>query len=69
MSTIPSHGWHLPLSAVARYWIYALEDALDIIAKIPTIAAKIYRRTFQDGVVPEQLDLKDFFGCWMFFWG
>lgn len=28
--------------------VYALEDALDIIAKIPTIAAKIYRRTFQD---------------------
>lgn len=36
-----------------RYWVYALEDALDIIAKIPSIAAKIYRRTFADGVVPE----------------
>lgn len=36
-----------------EYWVYALDDALDIIAKIPTIAAKIYRRTFQDGVVPE----------------
>ncbi|CAJ1436655.1 unnamed protein product [Effrenium voratum] len=34
------------------YWHYALEDCLDIIAKIPTVAAKIYRRTFKDGVVP-----------------
>mmetsp|Transcript_41607 Transcript_41607/g.99084 ORF Transcript_41607/g.99084 Transcript_41607/m.99084 type:complete len:477 (-) Transcript_41607:73-1503(-) len=36
-----------------EYWQYALEDALDLIAKIPIVAAKIYRRTFKDGVVPE----------------
>jgi len=34
------------------YWSYALEDCLDIIAKIPSVAAKIYRRTFHDGKVP-----------------
>jgi len=34
------------------YWAYALEDCLDVIAKIPVIAATIYRRTFHDGKVP-----------------
>lgn len=34
------------------YWSYALEDCLDIIAKIPTIAAKIYRRSFHDDKLP-----------------
>lgn len=50
-------GTKPPVISDPRYWVYALDDALDIIAKIPTIAAKIYRRTFQDGVVPEWLDL------------
>jgi citrate synthase len=36
-----------------EYWEYALEDALDIAARIPVVAAKIYRRTFFDGVVPK----------------
>jgi citrate synthase len=35
----------------AKYWEYALEDILDVIAKIPEIAALIYRCTFKDGVV------------------
>ena len=46
-------GTKPPVISDPRYWVYALDDALEIIAKIPTIAAKIYRRTFQDGVVPE----------------
>eukprot|EP00438_Fugacium_kawagutii_P012177 Skav205393 [mRNA] locus=scaffold1642:67859:73503:+ [translate_table: standard] len=53
MQTIDTLPLALHLKGAAVYWVYALEDALDIIAKIPTIAAKIYRRTFQDGVVPE----------------
>jgi len=32
-----------------QYWEYALEDALDLVGKIPVVAAKIYRRTFKDG--------------------
>eukprot|EP00930_Biecheleria_cincta_P099263 TRINITY_DN908_c0_g3_i2.p1 TRINITY_DN908_c0_g3~~TRINITY_DN908_c0_g3_i2.p1 ORF type:complete len:467 (+),score=114.42 TRINITY_DN908_c0_g3_i2:96-1496(+) len=32
-----------------EYWEFALEDALDVVAKIPVVAAKIYRRTFKDG--------------------
>jgi citrate synthase len=33
------------------YWLYAYEDALDLIAKLPSIAARIYRNTFKDGKV------------------
>merc|ERR1719498_215029 len=36
----------------AEYWEYALEDALDVAARIPVVAAMIYRRTFFDGVMP-----------------
>merc|ERR1711972_223257 len=32
-----------------EYWEYTLEDAVDLVAKIPVVAAKIYRRTFKDG--------------------
>jgi len=42
-----------------EYWEYALEDALDLVAKIPIIAAQIYTRTFRDGSMPasnHQLD-------------
>ncbi|CAE7208219.1 cs [Symbiodinium microadriaticum] len=35
-----------------EYWQYALEDALDLIAKIPIVAAKIYRRTFKETLLP-----------------
>merc|ERR1719282_2297515 len=41
----------------ADYWEWALEDALDLVAKIPIIAAHIYRRTFKDGSAP-QYDMK-----------
>jgi len=36
----------------AEYWEWALEDAVDLAARIPVVAAHIYRRTFADGVVP-----------------
>jgi len=35
-----------------EYWEWALEDSLDLVAKMPIVAAHIYRRTFKDGVVP-----------------
>lgn len=34
-----------------KYWEHALEDILDVIAKLPEIAALIYRCTFKDGLV------------------
>merc|ERR1712194_333316 len=37
----------------AEYWVPALEDALDLVAKIPILAAMIYRRTFKEGSAPK----------------
>lgn len=36
----------------SEYWQYVFEDSLDLIAKLPTVAALIYRNVFHDGVVP-----------------
>ncbi|CAE8585456.1 unnamed protein product [Polarella glacialis] len=35
-----------------EYWEVALEDALDLVAKMPVVAAQIYRSTFKDGKLP-----------------
>mmetsp|Transcript_5151 Transcript_5151/g.7887 ORF Transcript_5151/g.7887 Transcript_5151/m.7887 type:complete len:463 (-) Transcript_5151:228-1616(-) len=35
----------------SKYWETTLEDVLDVVAKMPEIAALIYRCTFKDGVV------------------
>jgi len=34
----------------SKYWESTLEDVLDVIAKLPSLAALIYRNTFKDGV-------------------
>ena len=34
------------------YWEYTYEDSMDLIAKLPTLAALIYRHTFKDGKIP-----------------
>ncbi|KAI8925779.1 citrate synthase-like protein [Entophlyctis helioformis] len=36
-----------------QYWDYYYEDAMDLIAKLPNIAARIYRNVFKDGKVPD----------------
>lgn len=36
----------------SEYWEVCLEDSIDLVAKIPVVAAMIYRRTFADGKVP-----------------
>ncbi|KAK9389263.1 citrate synthase-like protein [Lipomyces mesembrius] len=41
-------------------WLYAYEDSLDLIAKLPPIAARIYRNVFKDGKVPEIEKDKDY---------
>ena len=33
----------------SKYWEYAFEDSMDMIAKLPVIAATIYRNTYKDG--------------------
>lgn len=43
-----------------EYWKHTFEDAMDVIAKLPTIAARIYQNIFKGGkVVPAQKD-KDY---------
>ncbi|KAL8693088.1 MAG: hypothetical protein Q9218_002012 [Villophora microphyllina] len=43
-----------------EYWTYTFEDSLDLIAKLPTIAARIYRNVFKDGKVPAVEKDKDY---------
>eukprot|EP00392_Amoebophrya_sp_AT5.2_P018564 g19126.t1 len=33
------------------YWMFVLDDAISLVAQIPTVAAHIYRRVFHDGKV------------------
>jgi citrate synthase len=45
----------------ADYWHYALEDALKLIAKLPSLAARIFTNVYRDGqkqpIVNKELDL------------
>jgi citrate synthase len=34
------------------FWMYAYEDSMDLIAKLPVVAAMIYRNLYRDGHVP-----------------
>ncbi|KAJ1562109.1 citrate (Si)-synthase [Nowakowskiella sp. JEL0078] len=36
----------------SQYWDYTFEDSIDLIAKLPNVAARIYRNVFKDGKVP-----------------
>lgn len=42
----------------AQYWEYVYEDAMDLIAKLPTVAAIIYKNVFKDGSPPAPIDPK-----------
>ena len=33
----------------AKYWEYCFEDSLDLIAKLPQLAALIYRKAYKGG--------------------
>lgn len=33
----------------SKYWEYVYEDSMDLIAKLPTVAAMIYRNLYRDG--------------------
>lgn len=47
----------IPSPLLQQYWEYAYEDILDVIAKMPEVAALIYRCKFKDGVVKKDLSL------------
>ncbi|GJJ12088.1 hypothetical protein Clacol_006329 [Clathrus columnatus] len=39
-----------------EYWIHALEDSLDLVAKLPALAARIYSNVYHDGRALPSLD-------------
>lgn len=43
-----------------EYWTYTFEDSMNLIAKLPTIAAKIYRNAYKDGKVAAIQKDKDY---------
>ncbi|CAF4610432.1 unnamed protein product, partial [Rotaria magnacalcarata] len=40
----------------SKYWEYIYEDSMDLIAKLPTIAAIIYRNLYRDGTAVGAID-------------
>lgn len=46
--------------AKSEYWQHTFEDSMDLIAKLPNIAAKIYRNVYKDGKVPSIQSDKDY---------
>uniref|UniRef100_A0A915CXZ2 Citrate synthase n=1 Tax=Ditylenchus dipsaci TaxID=166011 RepID=A0A915CXZ2_9BILA len=53
----------------ASYWEYAYEDSMNLLAKLPTVAAIIYRSLYRDGSPVPVIDVKKdwsgtFAPCW-----
>lgn len=44
----------------SQYWEHTFEDSMDLIAKLPTIAARIYRNVYKDGKVAAIQKDKDY---------
>jgi citrate synthase len=42
----------------SKYWELCYEDSMDLIAKLPTVAAIIYRNLYKEGSPPEPIDKK-----------
>ena len=41
----------------SEYWTYTLEDSLDLIARLPALAARIYRNVYKPGTQIPSIDL------------
>lgn len=46
----------------SKYWEYVFEDSLDVIAKLPRVAALIYRNVFKDGSISDASSKLDWSG-------
>jgi len=40
----------------SEYWTYALEDCLNLVAKLPALAARIYRNVYHPKQLIEDID-------------
>ena len=47
--------WNI-LQSIAQYFQYIYEDSMDLIAKLPTIAAIIYRNLYREGTSVGAID-------------
>lgn len=47
------YGTYMPTGGVHKkeYWVHALEDILDVWAKLPEVAALVYANTYKGGKV------------------
>jgi citrate synthase len=41
----------------SEYWTYTLEDSLNLIARLPALAARIYRNVYKPGTQMPSIDL------------
>lgn len=50
INNLQNHNYH-KFQGVhkSKYWEYVYEDSMDLIAKLPVVAATIYRNTYRDG--------------------
>ncbi|KAI7902624.1 citrate synthase [Cokeromyces recurvatus] len=44
----------------SQYWEFTFEDTMDLIAKLPNVAARIYRNVYKDGKLPAIDNNKDY---------
>ena len=42
--------------AKSEYWAYTLEDCISLIARLPTLAARIYRNVYRPGTEVPPID-------------
>ena len=48
----PAHGRYAEGMPKTMYWDHTYEDVMNLLARLPEVAALIYRCSFYDGVVP-----------------
>ena len=46
---LSNHDDHYQGVHKSKYWEFVYEDSMDLIAKLPVVAATIYRNTYRDG--------------------
>jgi len=40
----------------SEYWTYTLEDCISLIARLPALAARIYRNVYRPGTAMQSID-------------
>lgn len=40
----------------SEYWVHALEDSINLVARLPALAARIYQNVYRDGAALPAID-------------